>query len=983
MIQRALVFALSSAAAVSAADTTHFEQRIRPLLIENCIECHGPDKQKGGLRLDSRGGWQTGGDSGPAVVPGKLDQSKLWHAVSYLDRDLKMPPKRKLKDSEIADLKLWIEGGAPDPREEVAASAAKSRSVRADGSFWSFQPPKLVDPPAVKDTAWPANGIDRFILAKLEQNGLKPAPDAEAGTLLRRLSFDLTGLQPTADHQTTRQSDKDKGANGSVSSSPHLTVSSSDYEKTVDALLASDAFAERFTSHWLDITRFAESSGGGRSLPFKDAWRFRDYVLESIRENAPIDRMITEQLAGDLMPYENAAQRRRQLTATGFLALGPTNYEEQDKGMLRMDIVDEQLDTMGRAFLGMTIGCARCHDHKFDPISTRDYYALAGILRSTKTLRNYTDNVAHWIDTPLPLDGEAETQMLQYEKEVGALKEQIAALKDDLRDAGSAELRSKKTIRPADLPGIVVDDTEAQKVGFWKLSTHFGPFIGDSYVSDNNEAKGEKTITFTPKLPKAGRYEVRVAFNAGPNRAESATATVLHADGEDLKSFKLATGNLNGLQFASLGTFRFEANGQGFVLITNAASQGYVTVDAVQFLPVGEAAGETAVAAESGKEKVIKQKLSELEKQLKQLQKGKSERAEAMSVAEDEAPEDAKIHIRGSIRNLGASVPRGFIQAAMKPGAPVVPASASGRLQLAQWMTSREHPLTSRVMVNRVWHWLFGAGIVRTTDNFGSTGELPSHPELLDYLAVKFMEDGWNLKRLVKEMVMSRTYRMSSAELRAKGRGSQSREASDSTPSALGASLDPDNRLLSHMNRKRLDAECIRDAMLVASGTLERSFGGPGVQATAVDANDQKIQNLEYGYTFSDTRRSVYTAAFRNVRHPLFEVFDFADINQPISQRTTSTVATQALFLMNSPKVIEQARSAADLVLKAADDTPKRIQIAFEKSLQRPPGDKEAAQVREFLESSQSGNATAEETRDLWARFIQTLWATPEFRFLN
>lgn len=957
---RSLVFTLLFTLSASAADMAHFEQRIRPLLIENCIGCHGPDKQKGGLRLDSRSGWQTGGDSGAAIVPGKLDTSHLWKAISYSDRDLKMPPKRKLKESEVADLRKWIEDGAPDPREETASSGGKSKAARADASFWSFQPPKVSEPPTVKNTTWPATEIDRFILAKLEQNNLSPAPDADAGTLLRRLSFDLTGLPPHQLHQ-----------------------SHSSYEKLVDDFLASDAFAERFTSHWLDITRFAESSGGGRSLPFKDAWRFRDYVLQSIRENTPIDRMITEHLAGDLMPFENAAQRRRQLTATGFLALGPTNYEEQDKGMLRMDIVDEQLETMGRAFLGMTIGCARCHDHKFDPVSTRDYYALAGILRSTKTLKNYTDNVAHWIDTPLPLDGEAESEMQKHEKQVTALTEQIATLKDDLRDAGSADLRSNKTISASDLPGIVVDDTEAQKIGFWKTSTHFGPFIGQSYVSDNNEAKGEKTITFTPKLPKAGRYEIRVAFNAGPNRAESATATILHADGEDLKSFKLATGNLKGLQFASLGTFRFEANGQGFVLITNAASQGYVTVDAVQFLPVEGNTEEPVAAKESDKAKEIKAKLASLEKQLKEWQKGRAERPEAMAVAEDEAPEDAKIHIRGSIRNLGAAVPRGFIQAALRPGAPTIPADASGRLQLAQWITSRDHPLTARVMVNRVWHWLFGAGIVRTTDNFGSTGEVASHPELLDYLAVKFMEDGWNLKRLVKEMVMSRTYRQSSEERRAKGEESQSREASGPTTLALSPSLDPDNRLLSRMNRKRLDAECIRDAMLEAAGALQRGFGGPGVQATAVDANDQKIQNLEYGYPFSDMRRSVYTPAFRNVRHPLFEVFDFADINQPIGQRTTSTVATQALFLMNSPKVIEQARAAADLVLKADADTTKRIQSAFQRSLQRPPSDAELSQVREFLDSSTSGNASGEETRDVWARFIQTLWSMPEFRFLD
>ncbi|MBL9179168.1 MAG: DUF1553 domain-containing protein [Verrucomicrobiaceae bacterium] len=980
MIRRALVFAFVAAAPASAADMVHFEQRIRPLLIENCIECHGPDKQKGGLRLDSRAGWQNGGDSGPAILPGRLDASHLWRAVSYTDRDLKMPPKRKLKDSEIADLKLWIGSGAPDPRDAVASSTDKHKQPRADASFWSFQPPRDHPQPRVLNKSWPVNSIDHFILAKLEAAKLAPEPDAPARTLLRRLSFDLTGLPPTAEEELPPQN----------------------YEQLVDRMLASDAFAERFASHWLDITRFAESSGGGRSLPFKDAWRFRDYVIESIRDNAPVDRMITEQLAGDLMPHENAAQRRRQLTATGFLALGPTNYEEQDKGMLRMDIVDEQLDTLGRAFLGLTIGCARCHDHKFDPISARDYYALAGILRSTRTLKNYTDNVAHWIDTPLPLDGDAEIVMRKHEQQVTALKDEIAALKDDLRDADSADLRKRKTIAISDLPGIVVDDSAAQKVGMWKKSTSCAPYIGEGYVSDHDMGKGEKTITFTPKLPKAGLYEVRVAFNAGPGRAESVTVTILHADGEDLKGIKMATNSVKGLQFASLGTYRFESNGQGFVLISNAGSQGYVTVDAVQFIPSeavldnqGGVKTETAdavrlkskLAGLSQKQNAMQEsgaRLAGLEKQLKTLQKESPERPSAMSVAEDSTPEDAQIHIRGSTRNLGASVPRGFIQAAMRPSAPVIPADASGRLQLAQWITSRDNPLAARVMVNHVWHWIFGAGIVRTTDNFGSTGEAPSHPELLDHLAIQFMEGGWSLKRLVKEMVMSRTYRMSSVNAEFGVRNAES-PASGIPDSAFQNphSIDPDNRLLSHMNRKRLDAECIRDAMLAAAGTLDRAFGGPGVQATAVDANDSKVQNLEYGYPFNDTRRSLYTAAFRNVRHPLFEVFDFADINQPIAQRTTSTVATQALFLMNSPKVIEQARAAAGLVLKSSDDTAKRIHIAFQNSLQRAPTGKELSQVRDFLDSSTSGNATAEETRDLWARFIQILWATPEFRFLD
>ncbi len=938
-----LLFLMTSAHLSAAeADIEFFEKRIRPLLVENCQECHGADKQKGSLRLDHQAGWKKGGDSGPALIPGKTDESLLWKAVNYTDRDLKMPPKKKLSADQLADLKQWIAAGAPDPREGPATVNKLARQAKADGSFWSFQLPIVKAPPAVKKTDWPVNDIDRYILAKLETNHLDPAPEADAATLMRRLSFDLTGLPP------------------SVSETSNFT-------SEIERLLDSPAFAERWTSHFMDMSRFAESSGGGRSLPFKDAWRFRDYLLESIRENTPLDRMITEMLAGDLLPHQNATERRRLLTATGFLTLGPTNYEEQDKGMLRMDIVDEQLDSIGKSFLGMTIGCARCHDHKFDPIPTSDYYALAGILRSTRTLKNYTDNVAHWIDTPLPFEGEQEAKLKAHEAATSKLESEIAALKDDLRDAGGLALRKRKKLTSHDLPGIVVDDTEAQKVGQWKNSSLYPPFIGGGYVHDDNQGRGEKTISFTPKLPVAGRYEVRVAYSGSTTRAERVQATVLHADGEELVYFKQATGARNGLQFATIGTWRFETSGQNFVMVSNAGAEGYVTVDAVQFIPADADMPDMPAKTASTQEKTLQSKLSELEKELKTLKKSAPARPEAMTVADDPLPEDARIHIRGSTRNLGAPAPRGFLQVALKGPAPVIAADQSGRLQLAQWITSHSNPLTSRVLVNRVWHWLFGAGIVRTTDNFGSTGELPSHPELLDYLAVKFMDEGWDLKKLVREMVMSRTYRMSSAG---------HHKAAPQT--------DADNRLLSHMNRKRLDAECLRDAMLLAAGTLDAKFGGLNVGgATKVDSNDQKIQNLEYGFTFDDTRRSVYTAAFRNVRHPLFEVFDFADINQPIGQRTTSTVATQALYLMNNTEVIEQARAAAVAVLLDEHDLSKGIELAYQRSLSRPPNEKERQIAQDYIESSISGNATADERRDVWARFIQTLWATPEFRFLK
>jgi cytochrome c553 len=943
-----------------------FESRIRPLLVNNCQQCHGEEKQKGNLRLDSREGWQRGGDSGPPITPGKPEASLLSKAISYTDRDLKMPPKKKLSDAQIADLQHWIKLGAPDPRDAPASITAHTRqkglTVAEGKNFWSFKPPQPHKPPAVKNQSWPRNEIDHFILAKLEEKGLSPAPDAAPEVLRRRLAFDLTGLPPVED-----------GA-------------------TIDSLLASPRFAERWSSHWLDIARFAESSGGGRTLPFKDAWRYRDYVIESFRDDVPVNRFLTEQLAGDLLPHASAAEQRRHITATGFLTLGATNYEEQDKMMLRMDIVDEQLDTIGKSFLGLTIGCARCHDHKFDPIPTRDYYALAGIFRSTRTLKNYTDNVAHWIDTALPLDGEAEVETQKAEKALTSLKDDIAKLKDQLRSAG-ADLRPKgsKPLTRSDLAGIVIDDADAMKIGDWKTSSRYKPYVGKGYSHDDNGGKGTKTMSFTPKIPATGKFEIRIAYNAGPDRAEKVAVTVFHADGEDLVTLNEHTESLEGMAFASLGTFRFEDSGQGYVLISNAGAEGYVTVDAVQFIPE-DVADRASASTQTTKGKALKTKLADLEKQLKALEKTSPKRPEAMSVAEDTKPEDSPVHIRGSVRNLGAPVPRGFLQVALRGDAPAIPADQSGRLQFAQWLTSESNPLTARVYVNRVWHWLFGAGLVRTTENFGITGEAPSHPELLDYLALRFMRDGWSTKKLVKLIVSSRTYQQSSGgvdggelivDSKAPKRGASSGYQLSTINHQLN--VDPDNRLLSRMNRKRLDAECIRDAMLAAAGTLEDKFGGPNMVSGKADANSAATQNLEYNFVYADTRRSLYTPAFRNVRHPLFEVFDFADVNQPIPQRTTSTVATQALFMTNSSFVIEQARAAAVKLLQdqtATTDTA-RIDRAYMVSLARAPTEKERATSLDFIEGSVSGNSTADDRRDIWARLIQAIWSTPEFRFLK
>ncbi len=942
----ALVPTLANAAD-TAANADFFEKKVRPLFVQHCESCHGPEKHKGGLRLDHRLGWAEGGDSGPAIVPGKPSASLLIKAIHYTDRDLKMPPKAPLSSSDIAVLEQWITAGASDPRtlDKAPDTVKKGRviDIAAGRQWWAFQPMQRVPAPVVKKATWPRNDIDRFILAGLEQAGLKPAAEASASVLERRLSYDLVGKPIAASN--------------------------------VAGFLASPAFAERWAQHWLDAVRFAESSGGGRTLPFKDAWRYRDYVIESIRDDVPMDRFVTEQLAGDLLPYDSPAQRRRQLTATGFLALGATNYEEQDKDLLRMDIVDEQLDTIGKTLLGMTIGCARCHDHKFDPIPTRDYYALAGILRSTKTIRNPKDNVAHWIDTPLPLDGEAEATMVQHEEAVKALQTQVAAATQALKKLAprrEPKDSNARPIQPDELPGIVIDDVQAKRVGEWSASKRYSTYVGEGYLHDDNAGKGSKTLTFMPKIEKAGRYEVRLAYMALQGRAENVPVHILHADGEaDVTVDESVIPPIGG-RFISLGQYRFEAAGQAFVMLSNEGTKGHVTADAVAFIPVedlpklAEASDEKA-ASKDPATAAAQKKVKTLEAQLKKLQAAHPERPEVMSVAEHEDNGDSPIHIRGSIRNLGEKVPRGFLQVASFAQPTALPVQSSGRVELAQWITSSQNPLTARVLANRVWMQLFGEGLVRTPDNFGTTGEQPSHPALLDHLALKLIDSGWSLKALVAYIVDSSTYRQESH--------------------AAGKSeVDPENRLLSHQNRRRLDAHALRDTMLAVAGTLDERFLGPTLKTvTKVKDNDVGALNLEYNWVYDDTRRSLYTPAFRNKRMELFEAFDFADINTPIAKRNTSTVAPQALYMLNHEFVINQSRKAAAKLLATTTLTTDgaRLSAAYAQTLGRTPTPTEQRLALDFVAVSESEPEAAPRRAENWALLLQSLFGCVDFRYLE
>ena len=961
-----------------------FEKRIRPVLVQHCYDCHSADAKalKAGLLLDSRDGWKRGGDSGPAIVPGKPGDSLLIKALKYED-GMEMPPKGKLSEEVVADFAKWIEQGAPDPRTAPAKAIARREiDIDAGKQFWCFKPIAPPIAPLVQNSSWPLSTIDRFILAKQEAAGIRPVGDADRATWLRRVSFDLIGLPPTSAEIDDFVSDAAPDAR----------------EQVVDRLLASPHFGERWGRHWLDIARFAESSGGGRSMIFPEAWRYRDFAIRSFNHDKPFDRFLLEQLAGDLLPFDSPQQQEEHLVATALLALGPTNYEEQDKQALEFDVVDEQIDTLGKAVLGMTIGCARCHDHKFDPIPQRDYYALAGIFRSSHLLIH--DNVSKWLERPLPMPAELASAVQQHELAVADLKKQIDAAKAE--EKRLAAVSKKNATDDDDTPGtprgpielkafagIVLDDSDSKKVGDWTNSQFSKHYIGDGYSHDGNKDKGQKTLTFSPAVPKAGVYEVRLAYNAGDSRATNVPIEILDLDGEhDLKINQRTPPPIDH-RFVSLGKFRFDESGQWYVLISNEGTDGHVIVDALQLLPVEERSANDKLAAKTtDKTQNTKHKLpdlKDLEKQLKELSERAPYRPMAMTIAEAKQIEETNIRIRGNVHSKGDKVPRGFLQVASY-GSPTLPSpQESGRRELAAWMTSDTNPLTARVLANRIWHHLFGVGIVRTVDNFGSTGETPSHPELLDHLAARLLQNGWSVKSLVREIVLSRTYGLGSSEFRVpSSEGTATKSSTRNSElgteySALRTQPDPENRLLTRQNRRRLTAEAIRDAMLLTSDSLDRTMFGRTLRNPKQDGPNANIGEMTY--VFDDSRRSVYTPILRNRLLELFEAFDFADPNLSIGRRNITTVPTQALFLMNSPFVMDESRDAARELLAQPDlIDEQRVVAAYRTTLGRQPTARERDIALRIVTPSAENTVPSPIA---WERLFQALFASVDFRYVE
>lgn len=775
---------------ISAEQSAFFEKNIRPVLVNKCYDCHSAkaEKVKGGLLLDTREGIRRGGETGHAVVPGKPDESLLIAAIRYNDKDTQMPPQKsggKLPEDVIVYFEQWIRMGAPDPRDGSAKSVAEIDKDKAK-QFWAFLPPKKSSPPQLTDSTWPRSEIDRFVLAGLEQKKLHPVADTEPRALLRRVYFDLIGMPPSSVEANAFLAECAKGAEAQRKA----------FEVVVDKLLDSPRYGERWGRHWLDVARYSESSGKEANNLYPTAWRYRDYVIESFNEDKPYDEFIREQVAGDLMGASSSSEYNEHITATAFLAMGSKNLTEKNKLQFTLDVVDEQIDATTKSVLALTVACARCHDHKFDPITTRDYYALAGIFRSTDTLYGTT----------------------------GASK--------------------PKNRNPSSLLSLA-----------------------------------------NPSM----------SLSEQPNIAQKPPAKI--ADGKFKKAKK--------------------KNKQAY--------------DGPKDMP----------------QKIMRQIMG----------------------ARDGRIADCPIYLKGEPDDPGASVPRGVVALLTNGKQSVMPANASGRLQVAEWLTSKDNPLTARVMVNRVWQQLFGAGIVRTADNFGATGERPTHPELLDYLAIGFMENGWSVKKLIREIVLSRVYSLATS------------------PDKSNAEIDPSNNLLWRANARRLDAEAIRDAMLTASGLIDLKPPGGSMVASAGDgsasAYSRTFVNAQFHY------RSVYLPIVRDFVPSCLEVFDFSEPSFVVASRDVTNVPSQALYMMNNPFVIEQAKALAHRIsIVPGLDHRGRITLAYELALCRPPTGDERSRADVFLRDEvkdwvklTNGKLPAA-AESAYATFCQTLFASAEFRYL-
>ncbi len=834
-----LVVAVEKAPAFQPEQLEFFEQKIRPILAEQCFQCHSAtgEKIKGGLVMDSRAAMLKGGDTGPGVVIGDPDKSLIIQAIRYHDDDLQMPPKHRLTAEQVMDFEEWVRMGVPDPRAAPAPAAKPSVDMEEARKFWSFQPVKAPPVPAVKDAAWARNDLDRFLLANLEARGLKPNPDATPRTLIRRATYDLTGLPPTPEEVENFA----KACADGPPSTIHHHLST-----LLDRLLASPAYGERWGRHWLDLVRYADTSGCNSDFPIPSAYRYRNWVIDAFNRDKPYDQFLREQIAGDLLPASSTEDRFEKVIATGYLAIARRFGSRAKEFHLTLE---DLLDNLGKTTLGLSVGCARCHDHKFDPILAKDYYALYGIFRSTTFAFPGTEIYPATKDfTPLLADPAQAARRLADAHECAGLDDKIENLKNE----------KKKLAR--------------------------------------EEKKAQEAV--------ANASDIKQASNAAADAPEKPPRT---------------------------------------------------SEDAARDLEAAKARQD-------------------------ELRKNADAYPKAYAVMEG-TPANAPLQRKGEPGHPGEEIPRGFLTIL---GGQQLPADeqGSGRRELADWIADPANPLTARVMVNRIWQHHFGRGLVRTPNDFGVRGERPTHPELLDYLAARFISGSatqpstlnsqpptaWSMKSLHREIMLSRAYQMSSDH------------------HAQNAAQDVNNDSFWRFDRRRLSAEELRDSLLAVAGTLDRQPGGP--HPFKAEREWQYTQHKPFVGEFETRKRSVYLMQQRFRKNPFLELFDGADPNAPTAVRAVAQTPIQALWFLNSKLAHEQTTKLAEKIASTFSDEPARLGYAFALLFGRPASPDEIAQAQHYLRDCETALKDAQipepqRPRAALASLTRVLLSSNEFHFVE
>ncbi len=1057
----------------------YFEEKVRPLLYDRCTSCHGENQQKAGLRLDSRANMLKGGKSGAVIVPNDPSKSLLLQAIRH-EGSLKMPPSGKLSSFEIDVFTRWIAQGAVWEEVKKLSDADVLAQKR---NFWAFRPVQHPASPKVKTPLWVKNPIDAFVLAKLEAKGLRPAPPASKTALLRRVTFDLTGLPPTPKEVKEFLSDTSPKA----------------YETVIDRLLASPHYGERWGRHWLDVVRYADSGdarGLGSDGDISEAWRYRDWVVKAFQDDMPYSEFITNQIAGDILPAKTPGDMNIPGTiASSFLAIGNWGNGDADKEKIITDIADDQVDVISRGIMGLTLGCARCHDHKFDPLSTKDYYGMAGIFFSTHILPKLTPKGAGEVPLHIPLishdDKEkrdkANARLMEITKQSQEIRtREVANFIKSLQpqtakyiravanyesrpdtDAGLSlnDYAKRENLYPyalrqwrqylgvtngyrrmtvpirslggagvdgwrgsGDTPSILVNQTNSSRqiltftLPPHSVSMHPGPnsgvlaewesplagtvqvkggvkdldpACGDGIAWEVVKVQGDKPVTIADgEFPNGGeqRFEQgnhaqalhSISLRAGdrlqlrilPKQGHSCDTTLADFEISTLdnkQSWNLTKAILDSYQHPeseSSALWKFcdmsqqevqaptspaltqwreavaqaktrPANGDTLPLATDNLANNLHPNEAQNPFGFHSETDQTALPEETRKQL---RALEEEEKTLRGIVSAPV--TYANGAQEGGLPEtqyagfhDVRVHRRGSYTQLGDLVPRRFPTVLAGENQPPI-TKGSGRLELAQWLSDTKHPLTARVFVNRVWQHHFGEGIVRTTNNFGMLGERPSHPELLDWLASEFMRKGWSIKQLHKTILLSNTYQ-------------QSR-----TVSKEAKLKDSDNRLLSRVPRRRLEAEAVRDNLLFVAGKMEEGIGGRG---------DREL---------TSPRRTLYVMTVRSERSGFGPLFDAADSTGIAEKRITSTVAPQALFLLNNNFVLMQTEN---LVQRLMSETPSATDKARVQWLYRTLYSREATEA----ECTIGQKFVASMGKTGWREYAQILVCANEFLYVD